>query len=342
MLESVADDLPGGSRLLSRPQRVQLRPRPLPRVPGRGQGRAGHPGHRQPERLIAGRMGPLRAADPGCRGRRARAERLLRGGRSRRHRRSRSSGATSTSWPPSARPSPSRWRSRSARSSAPSASMAAQLVDAGADGLVLFNRFLQPDIDLETLRVAPSLQLLDARRELGCRCGGSRSSGTGPVRARWRRPAASIRPRTRSSCCWPGPTSRMLAVGADQARARTSWPSSATGWTCGWRRTEYDSVEQAKGSLSKASPGPTRPRSSAPTTSRSWSRSRAGSRPRGPRGGRDPAPKAVRRGRSDDSGRRLAPGGDRRPGPAAPPERRQAVADGRHPHPPHGSAAGRA
>ena len=27
---------------------------------------------------------------------------------------------------------------------------------AGADGLVLFNRFLQPDIDLETLRVAPS------------------------------------------------------------------------------------------------------------------------------------------------------------------------------------------
>jgi dihydroorotate dehydrogenase (fumarate) len=37
--------------------------------------------------------------------------------------------------------------------------MAHQLVDAGADGLVLFNRFMQPDIDLEHLRVDPSLQL---------------------------------------------------------------------------------------------------------------------------------------------------------------------------------------
>ena len=31
------------------------------------------------------------------------------------------------------------------------ANMAKRLVEAGADGLVLFNRFLQPDIDLETL-----------------------------------------------------------------------------------------------------------------------------------------------------------------------------------------------
>jgi len=37
--------------------------------------------------------------------------------------------------------------------------IAHQLVDAGADGLVLFNRFMQPDIDLEHLRVDPSLQL---------------------------------------------------------------------------------------------------------------------------------------------------------------------------------------
>ena len=33
------------------------------------------------------------------------------------------------------------------------------LVDAGANGLVLFNRFYQPDIDLETLSVRPSLDL---------------------------------------------------------------------------------------------------------------------------------------------------------------------------------------
>jgi len=36
---------------------------------------------------------------------------------------------------------------------------AKQLVDAGANGLVLFNRFLQPDIDLETVEVRPHLEL---------------------------------------------------------------------------------------------------------------------------------------------------------------------------------------
>lgn len=35
------------------------------------------------------------------------------------------------------------------------ASMARQLVEAGADGLVLFNRFFQPDIDLESREVTP-------------------------------------------------------------------------------------------------------------------------------------------------------------------------------------------
>lgn len=39
------------------------------------------------------------------------------------------------------------------------ASFAGQLVDAGASGLVLFNRFYQPDIDLETLSVGPRLVL---------------------------------------------------------------------------------------------------------------------------------------------------------------------------------------
>ena len=37
--------------------------------------------------------------------------------------------------------------------------MARQLVDAGADGLVIFNRFMQPDIDLDELRVDPTLRL---------------------------------------------------------------------------------------------------------------------------------------------------------------------------------------
>lgn len=39
------------------------------------------------------------------------------------------------------------------------ASMARRLGEAGADGLVLFNRFYQPDIDLTTLGVAPNLTL---------------------------------------------------------------------------------------------------------------------------------------------------------------------------------------
>ncbi len=39
------------------------------------------------------------------------------------------------------------------------ANFARRLVEAGADGLVLFNRFLQPDIDLEQLQTVPRLAL---------------------------------------------------------------------------------------------------------------------------------------------------------------------------------------
>ncbi len=39
------------------------------------------------------------------------------------------------------------------------ANMAKQLEQAGANGLVLFNRFYQPDFDLEALEIVPSLQL---------------------------------------------------------------------------------------------------------------------------------------------------------------------------------------
>lgn len=47
--------------------------------------------------------------------------------------------------------------------------IARRFVGAGADGLVLFNRFYQPDFDLETLEVVPNLQLstsLDLRLPL--------------------------------------------------------------------------------------------------------------------------------------------------------------------------------
>jgi len=41
--------------------------------------------------------------------------------------------------------------------------IARRLADAGADGLVLFNRFYQPDLDLENLEVVPNIELSDSR-----------------------------------------------------------------------------------------------------------------------------------------------------------------------------------
>ena len=96
----------------------------------------------------------------GRRRRRPRAEHLLRRRRPRHDRATRSRPATSTSCAPCARSISiplavkvgpyfssigATWRSGSPRP--------------GADGLVLFNRFLQPDIDLETLDVVPRLTL---------------------------------------------------------------------------------------------------------------------------------------------------------------------------------------
>ena len=53
--------------------------------------------------------------------------------------------------------------------------MARRLDEAGADGLVLFNRFLQPDIDPETLAVAP--------RDVRCRSRGRGSAAADLDRA---------------------------------------------------------------------------------------------------------------------------------------------------------------
>ena len=41
-------------------------------------------------------------------------------------------------------------------------SIARRLAEAGANGLVIFNRFYQPDFDLEPLDLVPSLQLSNA------------------------------------------------------------------------------------------------------------------------------------------------------------------------------------
>ncbi len=42
------------------------------------------------------------------------------------------------------------------------AHMCRRLVEVGADGLVLFNRYLRPDVDLERLELVPSLVLSDS------------------------------------------------------------------------------------------------------------------------------------------------------------------------------------
>lgn len=134
------------------------------------------------------------------------------------------------------------------------ANMAVQLEDAGADGLVLFNRFLQPDIDLETLEVAPWLAL----------------SAAAEIRLplRW---IAIVRSAVSLSLAgtsgvhdWEGAL-KLLLAGADVAMVASAalahGPGVVTEMLDGLRawmtEREYVSVEQLKGSLSRAaSPDP--------------------------------------------------------------------------------------
>lgn len=130
------------------------------------------------------------------------------------------------------------------------AHMAAQLADAGADGLVLFNRFLQPDIDLETLGVAPWLAL-STPAELR-------------LPLRW---IAILRGSVPVSLAgtsgvhdWEGAL-KLLLAGADAVLVASAplarGPSVVAEMLDGLRRwmtdREYASVEQLKGSLSRAS-----------------------------------------------------------------------------------------
>jgi dihydroorotate dehydrogenase (fumarate) len=71
--------------------------------------------------------------------------------------------------------------------------MAKRIADKGADGLVIFNRFLQPDIDLDDLEISPKLvlssshELLLPLRWIAILKGASTR--------RWPSPAASTAPR---------------------------------------------------------------------------------------------------------------------------------------------------
>jgi dihydroorotate dehydrogenase (fumarate) len=130
------------------------------------------------------------------------------------------------------------------------AHMAAQLAEAGADGLVLFNRFLHPDIDLETLEVAPRL-VLSTSAELN-------------LPLRW---IAILRDAVPVSLAgtsgvhdWQGAL-KLLLAGADAvmvaSAALAHGPEVVAKILDGIREwmtaREYVSVEQLKGSLSHAS-----------------------------------------------------------------------------------------
>jgi len=96
------------------------------------------------------------------------------------------------------------------------ASLARQLEEVGASGLVLFNRLYQPDIDLEGGEPTADPRLSSPPSSSRA-CTGSRSSRAAST-SRSRRPAASTPPRTSCAASSRAPTSR-----------RWSRPSFSTG-----------------------------------------------------------------------------------------------------------------
>jgi dihydroorotate dehydrogenase (fumarate) len=130
------------------------------------------------------------------------------------------------------------------------ANMARRLVEAGADGLVLFNRFMQPDLDLDTLEVDPTLHL-STSEELR-------------LPLRWiailsGRVAASLAATTGVHTAEDAV--KLILAGADvtmMASALFRNGPEHLGVVLDGIRTwlsegEYASIEQAKGSLSQAS-----------------------------------------------------------------------------------------
>ncbi len=129
------------------------------------------------------------------------------------------------------------------------ANMVKQLEQGGAAGAVLFNRFYQPDIDLETLRVTPRLQLSSPAEAL--------------LRIRW---IALLRSRVGLSLAATGGLHdaegiiKALLAGADATYLCSVLLQRGPGYLAtlqqeviDWLEThEYDSVRQMQGSVSQA------------------------------------------------------------------------------------------
>ena len=125
---------------------------------------------------------------------------------------------------------------------------AKRLADAGVDGLVLFNRFLEPDVDLEALEFRPSLQL-STRNELR-------------LPLRW---IAILRDQVKTSLAatsgvhFTEDVIKALLVGADIVMMASVLLQRGPGYVKqmlqelqAWLdEKEYQSVEQLKGSMSR-------------------------------------------------------------------------------------------
>ena len=84
--------------------------------------------------------------------------------------------------------------------------IALRLDEAGADALVLFNRFLQPDIDPEELALLPTVAL-SSTADGAAAADLDRAAARQGARRRSRPPAASRSPPTSPRTCSPAPTS---------------------------------------------------------------------------------------------------------------------------------------
>ena len=145
--------------VLSRDPGLRRRSRSVPGSDPQSHRRRRHSDHREPERRHRARLGELRERDAGCRRQRYRVECLLHSRRDVSNPEPRWSSSTSTSCQRSRPPCSIPVAIKVGPYFSSFADMASQLDEAGADALVLFNRFYQPDFDIETRTVVPSLTL---------------------------------------------------------------------------------------------------------------------------------------------------------------------------------------
>ena len=132
------------------------------------------------------------------------------------------------------------------------ANMMVRLQDSGANGLVLFNRFLQPDIDLEALQVHPNVELS--------------TSFESRLPLRWialMRDELGVSLAATSGVQGAADVVKLLLAGADAVMATSAllrrgpdYTSSILHGVKAWlEENEYESVEQLKGSMSRAKSG---------------------------------------------------------------------------------------